>query len=197
LGYRSIRLQDLRDALTARRKLPTRPVVFTFDDGYAGVYESALELLRRAGYTATVFLIAEDYVGDGPSRVRRAFPIMTREQLNGMVAAGFEIGSHSLSHPRLTDLPEMEARREIQESKHVLEETFGKPIHAFCYPYGYYDSRLAHDVEEAGYTCAATTRYGRRHAASDLYKLKRIPVGSAQGFVQFAYRLLFEREMQI
>lgn len=194
LGYHSIGLHDLSEALQARSKLPPHPIVFTFDDGYAGVFESAFPLLRRHGFTATLFLIAEDFVENAQSRIRRAFPVLTRGQVSEMLTAGFEIGSHSLSHPRLTEIAETRAREELSRSKEVLENAFGKTVNSFCYPYGLYDAMLALDVAEAKYTCGATTRFGRHHQSRERFELKRIPVGWDQGFAQFVYRLLWARE---
>jgi peptidoglycan/xylan/chitin deacetylase (PgdA/CDA1 family) len=190
LGYKTIGLDDLVRALARGSKLPGRVAVITFDDGYSGAYESAFPILLRFGFTATLFLIAEDFVGDAPKNNERAFPIVSRKQVAEMIAAGFHIGSHSLSHPRLTELSDSKMRAEITTSKKILEDTFACESSAFCYPYGLQDNRAEEYVQEAGYSCACSTRFGQRHRAEDRFSLKRIPFGADQGITQFVYRLL-------
>ena len=110
------------------------------------------------------------------------------------MAAGIQIGSHSISHPRLTDLPAEQAYEEIERSKTILEHVFGQRLSAFCYPYGAHSRDLVLAVSAAGYRCAMSTRFGRRHRRDERFALKRIPVGAAQGLAQFVYRLLWARE---
>jgi len=193
LGYRSIRFAELADALTGARCLPRRAVLLSFDDGYAGVYATAFPILRRLGLTATLFLIAEDYAPVSAGTVR-AFPVMTRAQVTEMLAAGFEVGSHSVTHAPLTELTAARAWDEIAVSKEILERAFGPAVIAWSYPYGSYERALDRPVAEAGYRCGCTTRFGRTHHADELLALKRIPVGAAQRLPDFLYRLLWERD---
>jgi peptidoglycan/xylan/chitin deacetylase (PgdA/CDA1 family) len=191
LGYRTVSLIDLANALTRDSALPHRPVVITFDDGYAGAYEVAFPILRRHNFAATLFLIAEDFIASASGRNQRAFPVLNRQQVREMIKDGFGIGSHSVSHPRLTDLSNSQVKVEIQRSKKILEDAFSCGLNAFCYPYGLYDQRILMNVEEAGYSCACSTRFGRRHQAQDRFFLRRIPVGFDQGLAHFVYRLLW------
>ena len=197
LGYRSCTLAELGAALAAGRALPRRAVVLTFDDGYVGTHEWALPLLLRYGFSATFFLIAEDFAGGRPAAPARADPVLSHAQVRAMLAAGMQIGSHSISHPRLSELPAGEAQRQIAASKALLEAAFGSTIESFCYPYGDYSPQLAALVAAAGYRCAVTTQFGRQHRASERFVLKRIPVGAAQGLAEFAYRLLRARESKV
>lgn len=189
LGYRAIDLDQLAAALAGERRLPRRAVVLTFDDGYHGVCDWALPLLRRYRYTATCFLIAEDFDATRSAVAERAFPTLTHAQVQTMLASGMGIGAHSYSHPRLTDLPPEQASDEIARSKAVLEQAFGQSISAFCYPYGAHNAEIAQSVAQAGYRCALGTTFGRQHRPSDTYALRRIPVGAEQSLAAFAYRL--------
>jgi len=193
-GYRTVSLIDLAKSLAGDLALPSRPVVITFDDGYAGAYKFGFPILRRYDFAATLFLIAEDFVANSRRQNQRAFPIMTRTQVAEMIGAGFHIGSHSVSHPRLTELSDSDVRTEITNSRKILESAFRCEVKAFCYPYGIYDSGLETRVQEAGYACACSTRFGRRHSAEDRFGLRRIPVGADQGIAQFMYRLLWARD---
>jgi peptidoglycan/xylan/chitin deacetylase (PgdA/CDA1 family) len=194
LGYRTIGLDDLVKMLRRDLPLPRRSVVITFDDGYAGAYEWAFPILKRHGFTATLFLIAEDFREGTECKNERAFPIVSRAQVVEMLNAGLRIGSHSVSHPQLTDLSDIQLRNEITASKNILENAFGCDVTAFCYPYGIRDRRSEIQVEEAGYACACSTRFGRRHRVEDRFGLRRIAVGADQGLAEFVYRLLWARD---
>lgn len=194
LGYQAIRPEDIFLASWGKRHKPKRAAVFTFDDGYAGVYENAFPLLKQFGYAATLFLIAEDYGKSGDSEFKRAFPVLTAGQIREMIAFGFQVGSHTVSHPRLPELLQSDAQAEIQDSKTILEDTFGVPVTSFSYPYGKYDPRVMELVKSAGYSNAVSTRFGRTHQQQDSLALKRISVGAAQTFPHFVYRLLWAKE---
>ncbi len=194
LGYRTITLDQLIKALEGGPALPRRAVALTFDDGYRGTYEWAFPLLLRYGFIATFFLIAEDFAIERNAMSKRAYSVLDSPQVREMISAGMQIGSHSVSHPRLCDLTPAQGYAEIVDSKALLECAFGQSIDAFCYPYGQYHARLVSLVEAAGYSCAVTTQFGQRHRVQDRFALKRIPVGAAQGLAQFAYRLLRDRE---
>lgn len=197
LGYRTLTLDDLAHALERGQALPRRSVVLTFDDGYYGVYRYAFPILRRFQFTATMFLIAEDFMGASRERHQRAFAIIDQGQVAEMLAAGHQIGSHSISHQRLTDLKSFEVEDQIIRSKAIFEDRFGRSITTFSYPYGAYTSAMAKIVERSGYSCAVTTRFGHRHALSERFTLRRIAVGSAQRLPQFVYRLRLVREESV
>ena len=192
LGYRSVTLNDLTQALHGARTLGPKVMILTFDDGYAGVYRHAFPILSDYGFTATLFLIAEDFATPRAT-TQRAFPVLTHSQVTTMLEAGFEVGSHSFSHPRLSESADQEIPRELSHSKQVLEHAFGILTTAFCYPYGSCDGRARAALPAAGYLCACSTRFGRDHQRAALYDLSRIPVGSAQRLPHFIYRLLWER----
>jgi peptidoglycan/xylan/chitin deacetylase (PgdA/CDA1 family) len=194
LGFRAVSLDHVVLALDGCASLPARAVVITFDDGYAGVYTYAFPALRRVAYTATVFLIAEDFADATPATRARAYPVVTHTQVREMLAQGLTVGSHTLSHQRLSPLPVDQVQTEVNRSKAVLEQAFGDTITTFCYPYGDTSPTVVAAVSAAGYTCATTTRFGRRHRPGQRYLFKRIPVGLQQNLPQFLYRVLSARE---
>jgi peptidoglycan/xylan/chitin deacetylase (PgdA/CDA1 family) len=149
--------------------------------------------MRRFCFRATLFLIAEDYAPGRALVARRAFPVLDYAHVIEMLAAGHQIGSHSVSHPRLTDLSLERARDEIERSRSMLEQMFERQVRSFCYPYGAFDCELE-SIVAADYHCAVTTRFGRRHRIGDRFALRRIPVGAAQSLAQFTYRLILARE---
>lgn len=86
--------------------------------------------------------------------------MMSWEQVRELHKAGHEIGSHSLTHPLLTDLPDERLREEVEGSGRVLSEVLGAPVSSFSYPNGRYDARVVGAVSAAGYECAVTTEWG-------------------------------------
>ena len=99
--------------------------------------------------------------------------LMDDAQVRDWLAAGHEIGSHTLTHPRLTRLPVSEAREEITASRKKLEDQFGVPIEHFCYPYGDWNDAVRELVMAAGYKTACTTDPGVNTPEDSLFALKR------------------------
>jgi peptidoglycan/xylan/chitin deacetylase (PgdA/CDA1 family) len=164
----------------SRSNGPTaRRVVLSFDDGFRNVFQNALEPLAQRQFRAIQFLVA-NYIGkvnewdlrDGETPE----PLMSAAQVAGWLRAGHRIGSHSLSHPRLTRLSLRDAQEEILASKKKLEDTFGVPVEDFCYPYGDWNQAVRDLVMEAGYRTACTTDYGVNLPTTPPLELRRITV---------------------
>src|SRR5437899_9792621 len=114
-------------------------VFFTFDDGFTDVFENALPVLRQHGFRSIQFLVA-DLLGKtsewqtGSGELPGV--LMDKAQVRDWLNSGQEIGSHTATHPRLTQISPSQAREEISGSKKKLEDTFGIAVEHFCYPYG-------------------------------------------------------------
>lgn len=172
-GFRSADLS----AVTGGEGNPGKHVGITFDDGFESVLCLGLEPLAASGLRATQFLVAgrlgqtntwEQTLGEAPEK------LMDAAQVRDWLAAGHQIGSHTLSHPFLTQLPRDEAKEQIQASKRKLEDVFGVPIRHFCYPYGDWDETVRDLVKEAGYQTACTTEFGVNTRHTDPFAIKRI-----------------------
>jgi poly-beta-1,6-N-acetyl-D-glucosamine N-deacetylase len=148
-----ITLDQLVVHLRTGLPLPEKPILLTFDDGYVGHYQSVYPLLKEYGYPAVFSLFTGKLDG---SIVGRS--TVTWEQVREMAANPLvTIAAHSLTHPSdLTKVPDDQIRREVTESKRILEERLGMPIRYFTYPEGHYDARVAELVEAAGYQAALT-----------------------------------------
>jgi len=155
---------------------PERNVFLTFDDGFRDVFEHALPILREHGFRAMLFLVA-DLIGKTNAWQQRAgdvvAPLMDAAHVRDWLAAGMEIGAHSRTHPRLTQLPPAEAREEICGSKKILEDRFGVAVEHFCYPYGDWNPVVQGLVAEAGYRSACTTVPGANGAGVSPLALRR------------------------
>jgi len=180
LGITGTSVQQLLQAAEDRR--PGVRVGLTFDDGYRDFVTDVLPVLRRYGFTATVFVVAGSLGGDNhwdPAVPRKA--LMTAEQLREVAAAGMEIGSHGLRHASLPWLDRAALRTEVERSRAILQAVSGQPVAGFCYPYGDLGAREVDAVRAAGY------RYGCAVGASELagrYALPRSYVGDRDGPVR-------------
>ncbi len=156
---------------------PARRVTLTFDDGFRNVFENALAPLAEHGWRALQFLVP-NCIGklnqwdlrDGETPE----PLMDAAEVRDWLGAGHAIGSHSLTHARLTRLTLRDAREEIFASKKKLEDTFGAAVEHFCYPYGDWSEPVRDLVIEAGYRTACTTQFGVNTPATPPFALRRI-----------------------
>ena len=153
-----------------------RRVYLTFDDGFRDVFENGLSLLTAHGFHGIQFLVSDRIGGANLWQQKLGDvcePLMDEAEVRQWLAAGQEIGSHTRTHPRLTQLSEDAAREEIGASKKSLEDRFGVPIHHFCYPYGDWNQRVSELVAEAGYQSACTTENGIYTPGEAPFALKR------------------------
>lgn len=188
LGYHSLSLRDLV-SVRGNGNIKEKPVVITFDDGYETVHTNAWPLLQKYGFTATVFLVTNfmgkpaDWEGAdaGPPH-----PLMSWRDASELAAAGFDIEPHTCTHPYLTKIPLEAARREIAESRRLVEEKIGSKAPVFAYPYSDYDERVAELLTELGFLGAATVDFGLCDSNADMYRIKRL------GSAHFKDTLAFE-----
>lgn len=159
--------------------LPPRPVVLTFDDGFADFYSAALPALRHHGFNATLY-IATSFV-EGTSRWLENIgegnrPMLTWEQLAEINASGIECAAHTHTHPKLDMLPPSTARDEIVRSKELLEDHLSQRISSFAYPFGFYSSRVMRIVRESGFDSACAIRRKMSSLHDNAYALARLMI---------------------
>lgn len=176
-GYRSLSLAALVEALAKGESLPSRAVVFTFDDGYTSFYERAWPLLRRYGFGATVFLISgycgRDNRWPGQPAATPLATLMQWAQVEQLAAEGCEFGAHTHTHPPLSAFPPAEVDRELAASQAAVAAHTGQPAGVFAYPYGAI-SAAAKASARRYFRGAVGTDLGLVSAASDRYALRRI-----------------------
>ena len=179
-GYQTVSLAEAAAWIKGEGKLPARPVVLTFDDGYLDNYQYAFPVLKKYGFTATVFVVAGCAGGTNAFDVRAGRQPENRlagwPELAEMARSGITIGAHTLDHPRLTEVPPEEALRQIKRSREVIEKKLNRPVLFFSYPYGSYNGEVLRLVKESGYLAAVTTTRGLATRRSNPYALKRIRI---------------------
>jgi peptidoglycan/xylan/chitin deacetylase (PgdA/CDA1 family) len=154
----------------------TPSVAITFDDGCETDLSTAAPLLKDLGFSAT-FYITVDFLG------RKGF--LTRPRVRELSDRGFEIGSHSLTHPHLPDLSDRALESEIRDSKARMEEVCGKPVLHFSCPGGRYDSRVLTAARQAGFKSVATSDIHPNSPVTDRFRLGRVVVMRGTGLRQF------------
>jgi len=156
-GYQTISVEDVVRAVSDDNWPWVKPAVITFDDGYMDNYTCAFPVLKRYGLSATIMLVSS-YIGgtnvwDEGSPMGPAL-LLTPDQIREMGSHGVTYGSHTLTHPDMTELDEADAWRELVDSKAALQDLTGGEINTFCYPFGLSNPKLNEMAREAGYTAA-------------------------------------------
>ena len=186
VGLRGVSLGALGDAVA--RGDADGLVGLTFDDGYRGVLDWAAPVLERHGFSATVFAVSGlpggENVWDPPPRRR----LLDEGELRELVARGWEVGSHTVTHPRLTELDAARQQEEVAASRQVLAGITGVEVRCFCYPYGAVDAPVVDAVRAAGYTyaCAVT----RVDGLPTVLAMPRIGVTERDSSLRFAAKLV-------
>jgi peptidoglycan/xylan/chitin deacetylase (PgdA/CDA1 family) len=172
-GYRVISLAKLLDFVQYRHTIPKKSLVIAIDDGNRSAYKIAYPMLKKYGYTATLFIYT-DFVGISKVAI-------TWEQLREMKAAGFEIGSHTKSHSDLTKQREGESKAEFMarvksellDSKRLLDKNLKQETIYLAFPYGRYNERVLAISEQMGYKLGFSVRRGGNPFFADPLRLKR------------------------
>jgi peptidoglycan/xylan/chitin deacetylase (PgdA/CDA1 family) len=181
-GYTPMTVSSLvATTADAGRTLPDRPVVITFDDGFADFYDCAMPVLDHYQFNATVYVTA-GFLGGTSQWLRRDGegnrPMMSEAQLREVAASNVEIGAHGMTHQPLDELPIGRARAEIEGSKRALEDAIGGGVRSFAYPHGYAGPHVRRLVQQADYTSAAGVRHAISSPRDDPFCLSRLIVGN-------------------
>ncbi len=161
-GYEAVTLEEVEDAWYRGGRLPPRPLVISFDDGYRPQFTFALPQLRRRGWPGVLNLKAEG-------------SDLYTSNVEAMLEAGWELAAHTINHSDLTTLEGEALEEEVAGSRKILQREFHVPVNNFCYPAGRFDSTVIAAVEAAGYT-GATTEIPGFATRDHPYELARIEV---------------------
>lgn len=163
-------LEDLHEHLAAGKPIPERAVVFTFDDNYQGFYDNAWPILREKKIPSGMF-VHTDFIGSKTgSHPKMDWAALKELDVSGLVT----IGGHTCSHPLdLKSLPVDEQRRELTDSKNLLESKLGHSIPFLAYPVGSADAKTLKIAKDVGYTMAFTMRNGPAEESPGILEVHR------------------------
>jgi peptidoglycan/xylan/chitin deacetylase (PgdA/CDA1 family) len=167
-------------------QLPEKPVVITFDDGYADFHQHALGVLDELGFAATVFVTTGWLADAGADAAGRPLDrMLSWTQLREAVEHGVEVGGHSHSHPQLDQLPDGELRDELTRNKELLEDRLARTVTTMAYPYGYSSARVRRTVRAAGYETACAVANDLAADRHDVLAIPRLTVRSSTSLELF------------
>ncbi|MBN1660899.1 MAG: polysaccharide deacetylase family protein [Anaerolineae bacterium] len=184
-GYHTITLADLTLHLTRGKVLPTRPIILTFDDGYADAYTHAFPLLQRYGFTGTFFLTTAPIDAGNPD-------FLSWAEVEKMHAAGMEFEAHSYNHPDMRNRGVDFLVFQILAPKEAIEARTGEKVRFFAYPSGRYDQFVIDVLASAHYWGAVLTEQGATHSSGDLFLLQRVRVQGADTMDDFITKLTLD-----
>ena len=189
LGYRSVSIHDLIAYLKAQKNIPPKSVVFTFDDGYKDNYVHAFPLLKKYGFTATVFLVT-DRIGGTNTWDSGTAPLLNEAEIEEMQMAGITFGSHTATHIDMSKTGKDEIAEELLSSRKKLESLTSRLDVPFCYPYSRINEGVKRQVREAGYLCGIAVNSGPADDQSlDFYEMMRVQVFSSTSLPGFWKKL--------
>ncbi len=171
-GYEAVTLEQVEAAWYRGARLPPKPVVVSFDDGYRPQFTYALPELRRHGWAGVLNLKAEG-------------SDLYTSNVEAMIAAGWELAAHTIHHLDLTELDAAQLKEEVAGSRAILRRDYGVPVKNFCYPAGRFNATVIAAVEAAGYVGATTEIRGyadRDHP----YELDRFEILGSEGVAGMA-----------
>jgi peptidoglycan/xylan/chitin deacetylase (PgdA/CDA1 family) len=173
-----------------------KQLAVTFDDACRSVLELAYPILQRLGVPGTVF-VPTAYADTGAlmqfgtlgrwigTRWEEELRCMNWRELTILLDAGWEIGSHTETHPHLGQLDQAKLARELQESKMRCEHELGVPCTSLAYPFSDVTPRVWRAAEEAGYEAAATVEAGLRRPLGGSYEWPRVGIYRNDGPLRF------------
>jgi peptidoglycan/xylan/chitin deacetylase (PgdA/CDA1 family) len=176
-GFHCLTLSETVSNFQAGKPQPERSFVLTLDDGYVDNYEWAYPILKKFGFSATIFLVVK------PVEERNSHYLSWRE-IRELSQNNFTFGSHTLTHSRLSRLDEAAIQRELLESKKVIEDRVGLPVDLLAYPYGDSDDRVQDLACKNGYQAAC----GVDEGTLTLFNLWRVPINEDENDLTFYWK---------
>ncbi|GEM_PF-3039784 len=178
-GYQTTPFEDMVPGPGRLKQRHGRRFAITFDDGYREVITHALPVLRKYGFTATVFLVSSNLggVNDWDKGRAQIVPLLDLSAVRELAASGISFGAHGVTHRSLPYLALAQARQEITGAKYQLEDATGSAINLFSYPYGASTERVQDLVMQAGYVAA----FGIEQKTHTRFNLSRVDAGRCSG----------------
>jgi peptidoglycan/xylan/chitin deacetylase (PgdA/CDA1 family) len=185
-GYTTITPDDLADALTEGKKLPAKPILLTFDDGYIDAYMNAFQILKEFGFTGTFFVVTKWINNNSAGYINW-------DQAREMVKGGMVIQNHSYSHFDMGNRDHDWLIAEIVQPTQDIEKNIGIRPRFFCYPSGKYDNATIRELRAAGYVAAFTVNDGTYEVTDNMFRVPRVRIRGEFDLKTFGERIAWVR----
>jgi len=192
--YNVVSLDHILDSIQERRSLPDNALAVTLDDGFSDNYYNALPILERYSVPATIFLTAGLLGSTNVWMTSKGFPtrnMLSWDHVKEMQARRVSFGSHTMTHPPLTEIESEKARWEIMESKKIIEDRIGISIKYFAYPFGLFSDSVVDHVRQAGFSLACSTCSGFNQQGCDPLLLRRTEVYGTDTVWKLKQKIVF------
>ncbi len=179
-GYYTPPVDELVECWRGGRPLPGRPVLITFDDGYADFRAAAWDILYASDMSAHVFLVTDKVggVSDWDARFGDPAPLMDWKDCEMLARDGVTFGSHLATHRRADGLSSCDLVDELTRSREAIDKRTGAAPSLVAPPYGLFDQRFSHFAREVGYDLAFSTQEGVAEIGKSPFSVPRLePVG--------------------
>jgi len=178
--FHPVTFDQVRAYFSGRVPLPSKPVVITFDDGYADLYTTAFPILHAHDFAAVAYIVS-GFVDHGR--------YVTHDQVLQMDRAGIEIASHTVDHADMARASSGMATYQLEQSKHWLEGLLSHPVVDFAYPSGKYNLQTIQLLGQFGYDTAVVEDGTSMHSRADRYTWGRVRVGGGESLHDFIANL--------
>jgi peptidoglycan/xylan/chitin deacetylase (PgdA/CDA1 family) len=169
-GYQSVDFYQMYYAITLGWDLPPKPMIFTFDDAYQDVYDFAFPIMKKYGYTGTIF-VPTQFIDEGRA------DYMSWDELMEMHAAGWRLEPHTKTHEDVTNRKRDWLIYQIYGSMDTLRYHLGYQPRFFAYPSGAHDDKAIAVLKEVGFWGAVTTDGEWYHDLKKAYIWGRVRIG--------------------
>jgi peptidoglycan/xylan/chitin deacetylase (PgdA/CDA1 family) len=168
-GFQTLTVSAYARSLRGEGPLPARPVVVTFDDGYADFVDEAFPVLAEYGIRVTLYVTTRPV-----EQTMYGRPVLSWSELRQLAGLGVEIGAHSHDHVQLDLLSRSATADQVTTCKRLLEEHLETEVRSFAYPHGYNSARTRAAVRAAGYSSACAVKNRLSHDQDDPWAIARI-----------------------
>nr|WP_232224744.1 polysaccharide deacetylase family protein [Leptospira fainei] len=179
LGYQTVSLDQFYAYIQGKAgaDFPKKPILLTFDDGSLTHKTVLVPLLKKYGFRASIFIYPTAI-----SNPKYKFYLSWSELKEALDSGVLDLGSHTVYHPKLPAMKRAEIRKQLKDSKSILESKTGKTVQDLAYPFGLYDVRVIEEAKAAGYRMAFTVNPGKNVVNTYAYTIHRslIPWGQSQ-----------------
>lgn len=190
-NYKVIQVSEIMTAHVQDKK---GIVAISFDDGFVSVLENALPVLKELGFPASIAIPTANLaqppkwnISAGSSHVHEM--VMSDEQIKEVDKDGFEVVSHTASHPKLTKIRDSQLKYEIEDSKRTLERIVGHEVIAISYPHGDYNTKVCHATQKVGYKLGFTMEPYRATDSPSNFEIGRFAVSAGDHLIKFRLKV--------